>query len=358
VRKLLSCACVAAALLLVAACSSTQSLPAIGGSPASAQSKKVPPIATASLNFDDYGDPCSGGTGTVCSSSVSCPSGATCYTDGSGYGGNGGYNPGCPLLAHGRRRMCLSGGGGGGVYPRPTPTPVCGQPRSGGTTAIDNKGNTTDGLISGNSALKALVEQIQNAGYQVSIQSTTLPSHEAATATVQGAGQATIQVDPNQMNAAESNGQDATQIMYHEFDHIYYQTQSGFLSGMPATVTFTLGGTAYTYDTANVPTGTPHEYRTSQGEGAWEHMLIHNDLVSAFGADNTGALTEGLQGANNPPANPSATAETNRSTTGTSSRAVTAPSKTASCKTTATVQANAISDGGNTYIDSGLSITY
>lgn len=140
-RKLLGCACIAAALLLVAACSSGRSLPGIGTSPASESAKNVPPIKTAALNFDTYGNPCQGGRGSVCSSNISCPSGATCYSDGSGLpDGNGGYNPGCPQIVHGpRRRLCLSsgGGGGGGVTPpyNSWKTSICSSERNAAVAA-------------------------------------------------------------------------------------------------------------------------------------------------------------------------------------------------------------------------------
>jgi hypothetical protein len=93
----------------------------------------------------------------------------------------------------------------------------------------------------------------------------------------------------------------------------------------------------------------------SNGEKAREHMLLHNDLVNNFGTDKTGALSEGLAGATNPPSNLGAAYTANASNMGTSSRVLTAPSKTATCTSTSGTRTQAVGiDAG--YIDSGLTI--
>ena len=124
---------------------------------------------------------------------------------------------------------------------------------------------------------------------------------------------------------------------------------------------FAIGGSTYGYNTANIPTGTPGVMTTSPGERAWEHMLIHNDLVSAFQTDETGAITEGLKGATNAPSALKSTVSADKSKTGTASRAVSSPPKNATCTSSGSASRSTMSgivENGVTYIDSGFTDTY
>jgi len=213
-------------------------------------------------------------------------------------------------------------------------------------------------------ALQALMAALHNAGVQVTIQSATLPPGTAANATLNNSTSGTIQVDPANMAAAEATGQDPTEIIYHEMDHLYYESQPGFFSNMPSSTTFAIGGTTYSYNTANIPSG--NGWTNSPGEMAWEHMLIHNDLVNAFGVnegDQTGAITEGLQHATNAPAKNAlnSTAAADKSKTGTSSRAVAPPPRSATCTSSGSASRSPMSgivENGVTYVDSGFTDTY
>jgi len=168
------------------------------------------------------------------------------------------------------------------------------------------------------------------------------------------------------MAAAEANGQDPTQILYHETDHLYYESQPGFLSNMPSSATFTINGTTYDYNTANIPCTTcsiPGELTNSPGEQAWEHMLIHNDLVNAFGTDETGALQEGLAGAINAPSTGalSATAAADKSKTGVSSRSIASAPRNATCTSGGSTSRSTLSgivENGITFIDPGFTDPY
>jgi hypothetical protein len=243
--------------------------------------------------------------------------------------------------------------------PRPTPTPFpsCLQPKSGGSTVIDGKGNTVNGLTAGNKDLQSLMATLSNNGVEITAQAASLPAHTAATAQGIGTSSGVIQFDPNQMNTAESQGQDPSQILYHELDHIYYETQPGFFPDMPSTATYTIGGVTYDYNTANIPTSTAGVETNSKGEMAWEHDLIHNDIVSAFGSDSTQALAEGLLYATNPPSNVQQTAANEKGMQGTSSHTLTPPSRTATCKSASTSR-RSVSTTTTTYVDSGLTIGY
>jgi hypothetical protein len=98
---------------------------------------------------------------------------------------------------------------------------------------------------------------------------------------------------------AVANGQDATQIAFHEYDHVldslaasdgsrnHRVPQRGDLS-FPANgmASVTVGGQTFNYNLS-----VDAQWR------AYEHAVIHNDLVSTFGSDLTGALQSAVQGA-------------------------------------------------------------
>jgi hypothetical protein len=230
--------------------------------------------------------------------------------------------------------------------------------RRSGLGLTRHKGNTANSLIQGNTALQALIATLNREGIQVTIQSATLQAGVAANAQLTSSTTAVIQIDATQMSAAEAAGQDPTQILYHEADHIYYEGQSGFFQNMPTTTTFSIGGSTYDYNTANIQSGTAGVLTNSPGELAWEHMLIHNDLVSNFGTDQTGALAEGFLGATNPPSNVSTAVSANQSTQGTSSLSINPPPKTASCSGSGPAVAHRLVATLSGYIDSGLTDTY
>ncbi|MGD0967667.1 MAG: hypothetical protein ABR949_05210, partial [Candidatus Aquilonibacter sp.] len=230
--------------------------------------------------------------------------------------------------------------------------------RRSGLGLTRHKGNTANSLIQGNTALQALIATLNSEGIQVTIQSATLQAGVAANAQLTSSTTAVIQIDATQMSAAEAAGQDPTQILYHEADHIYYEGQSGFFQNMPTTTTFSIGGSTYDYNTANIQSGTAGVLTNSPGELAWEHMLIHNDLVSNFGTDQTGALAEGFLGATNPPSNVSTAVSANQSTQGTSSLSINPPPKTASCSGSGPAVAHRLVATLSGYIDSGLTDTY
>lgn len=120
-------------------------------------------------------------------------------------------------------------------------------------------------------------------------------------------------------------------------DHGYYQAMILPIQNMPASESFFLDGTNYTYATADISNG-QGGITVSPGEQGWEHMLIHNDLISGFGVDNTGALQEGLQNAQNAPSqnNLPQDVQANRSTQGSPSMKVSPPPmKGVSCKSPA-----------------------
>jgi len=80
-----------------------------------------------------------------------------------------------------------------------------------------------------------------------------------------------------------------SQTLFHELDHHYYEglkvLNPQCLSNCIYTTTLNVGGTPIKFN-----------WETSKAGGnayySLEHMLIHNDLVHAYGGDTTGALTE------------------------------------------------------------------
>lgn len=98
--------------------------------------------------------------------------------------------------------------------------------------------------------------------------------------------------------AMRLDGQDPTQILFHEADHDWYNNtlNSNTLDPVMAVV---IDGQTYYYTIYTVSSN-----GTAQpGSGIWgyEHALIDDDLKAAFGTDTTGAEQEALQQSNNPP---------------------------------------------------------
>jgi hypothetical protein len=235
----------------------------------------------------------------------------------------------------------------------------------GGTAAVDLNGNTADSLILSKSVLQALMAQLSNAGVSVTVQATSLPTPTATTMgtamqTQVNGKSAIVQYSPSNVAAAEASGQDPAEILYHELDHVYYETQTGYYNNPPATTTFAINGATYNYSTALVPLpSTPGAMTQSTGFDGWEHMLIHNDVVNAFqGADKTAALEEGLSNATNPPANIANVVATDTAKTGISSRAESAPSLSAVCKSPTQAQRRVHTASSTTYVDSWFLDTY
>jgi hypothetical protein len=225
-------------------------------------------------------------------------------------GGGGGGNPGCGLSV-GRKTQSPANTPnvicGGGSPPKATPSPrPCYVPSGGGDVATLVANDTSSGH-----ALQDLVAQLANFGLDIPIQysSGAIPGAD----TTGGDAAAAMYTDPNSpkndvlkwstsgVATAVANGQDATQIAYHEYDHAYNTladpggTRSHRVP-FPGDVDFpangmaslTIGGSTFTYN-LNVP---------SQW-AAYEHGVVHNDLVAQFGSDKTGALTEAVASAQN-----------------------------------------------------------
>lgn len=103
--------------------------------------------------------------------------------------------------------------------------------------------------------------------------------------------------DPSNEDTAQ---QDPTQVLFHEYDHVYYGlgAMNPNSTSMPTTATATLDGVVYTYSLAPVLDSQGNGV-TSPGWDGYQHMLIHNDLIANYGFDDTGALLSALTEANN-----------------------------------------------------------
>jgi hypothetical protein len=90
-----------------------------------------------------------------------------------------------------------------------------------------------------------------------------------------------------------ASGHSLDQVLYHEMLHYYFVYSQYDInpSGAPilpqsGTATATINGVTYTYDLS--------DHSPDGGYQSYEHVLVHNALVDAFGSDNTGALMEAL----------------------------------------------------------------
>lgn len=286
-------------MLVTQACSSQAPLPNVQTA-SSAKSPDLAPRATDPLHSMTN---CSGGADTC-----------TVGGGGGGYGGDPGTGGGAPMPCRvtkiiGRfQRDCGSGppiGGGGGV----TKNSSCSYLPSG-STPIDSKGDTFNSIAAGNSAVQNLLIGLENSGYSinVAVNSTgTDPSDPTATASTNMNFQndsATVTFYSSVLNAS---GNDPVQSLFQELDHIYYSFgPMAPTVNLPKTGTLNIGGTSYNYGLFPVNQQLPSSYF------GYQHGLIHDDLFNAFGSDQTGALQEALQQANNPPQNPAAIANQNR----------------------------------------------
>jgi len=99
---------------------------------------------------------------------------------------------------------------------------------------------------------------------------------------------------------------------------------------------------------------------------AFEHMLIHDDLVANFPqGDTTGALKDGLAGANAPPANVAQTVKDNKNAPGTYSFGTPpitfdTPPLNATCSTSPSSLDSriALDDPGANFVGSAFYATY
>jgi len=90
------------------------------------------------------------------------------------------------------------------------------------------------------------------------------------------------------------------QVIYHELLHYYFVYGQYDISGLSAlpilpqggTATATINGVAYSFNL--------NDHSKDGGYQSYEHVLVHDALVAAFGSDKTGALAEALKGAQPP----------------------------------------------------------
>lgn len=181
-----------------------------------------------------------------------CAPGWTCEPPGSGeyyYSGSG------------------SGNGGG---PAPTPVPSC---LITGIPGVDT-------ALANSAPAASLMKALANLGITPKIvSSTTLPAGVAAT---YDAATNTITWDQANVDAAVADGQNAAEILFHEEVHAYLNT---YFPGIPANTTFTstIGAYTVTYNDTTNAGGVADDY---------EHAIVANAVLGAFGNDETGATLE------------------------------------------------------------------
>lgn len=106
--------------------------------------------------------------------------------------------------------------------------------------------------------------------------------------------------------------QSSEQIIFHEYDHAYYDHTTRYSDQFNPTMSATIGGVTYTWLIYKVDASGAIEFNSSSYDG-YQHMLIHDDLVAAYGSDDTGSLQEALTESQNAPKDPAGTASENKS---------------------------------------------
>lgn len=191
-----------------------------------------------------------------------------------------------------------SGGGPSGAVGTPGPVPNCPIPSGGANTIVET-------AINGSARLKDLATFLANNRTMpsVKVNTTDIPppsAGEGVDATADYArtpSQGTITV---YTRALKASGHPLEQVLYHELLHylfVYAQYDFGgenARSVLPqgGTATATFNGIQYTYDLS--------DHSPGGGYQSFEHVLVHDALVAAFGADATGALDSALN-ATKPP---------------------------------------------------------
>lgn len=226
----------------------------------------------------------------------------------------------------GRHTLCISGGGGiTKPTPAPTPNRSCIKTGTGGSTsyaAPRKTGGTTtaNAIVSGSAPLQNLAVDVANVGSSPTISLTggAEPAQGALPAGTYRPASYTPSSNTIDWNdglvdyGVDYLNQSAAQIMFHEFDHGFYDFTAGTTTQLSPTMSATIGGTTYTWTIYTVGANGAITVNQSGFDG-YQHMMIHDDLVSAYGTDTTGALKEALQTANNAPADAAATANANSS---------------------------------------------
>lgn len=306
-----------AGALILSACSSTSnpSLPATQSGFASHHGASVSPAWTNVCgSCGGFGNPGAPGSGDPGGGSPSCPP--------EKYIAHG------PRPPHGVHRMTCDGGGtggNGGASPSPSPTPACINTGTGGSTAYAGPRNaggtltTFNDLVASNQALTNLAVDVANAGSSptAALNNSAEPAKDSLSGTYNPAGY-TPSTNSIGWNTGlvdygvDYLGQSAAEIAFHEYDHAYYDETANNSDQFSPTMSATIGGTTYTWTVYTVGSNGVTSFNNTGYDG-YQHVMIHSDIVGAFGSDSTGALEEALHESNNPPSDAHATAQANAS---------------------------------------------
>lgn len=178
-----------------------------------------------------------------------------------------------------------SGGPGSGAN---VCNPVTGQGNNGYQCPSPKPSATPNCALTGNAGIDSIVKSdknvltamttLSNLGQKPTIVDTT---NAPGTVAMYYASTNTIDWDQAQANWAVANdGQQMGQILFHELDHDYLDHSSGIW--MPnSDVSIQVGDYTITYN-----------LNTWQGQNAYMHALVNNDIVTAYGVDDTAAIEQ------------------------------------------------------------------
>lgn len=274
------------------------------------------------------------GNGTT--TSYECE-GVTPGAGGTGSGQAGGSGPGyCDTPGNpatgqsncGGSSHCITTSSGKTFCPSPSPSPMpnCVATGAGGSTSYAGPrnaggGNTTVNAIISNSApLQNLSVDVSNVGTSPSIMLNN--TVEPAAGSLANGTYEPASYDPNSHEIGWNTGLvdydvdyqngDAAEIAFHEYDHAWYDDTAVNSNQFNPIMSATLGGATYNWTIYTVAQNGDITFN-SKGYDGYQHMMIHDDIVAAYGSDKTGALEEALSEADNAPGSPATVAAANSS---------------------------------------------
>jgi hypothetical protein len=189
-------------------------------------------------------------------------------------------------------------GGGGGTPPDPVGTPSANIPNCPMPSGA--AGTDAEKAINKSASLKDLTTFLANNHNIPKIQfnTTDQPMKSDGKTGIAAIADYKVPVSDGTIviytKGVAASGQPLEQVLYHELLHYYLHFAQWDLVGSTGTAIVAATGTAtatinnkpYTFDLT--------DHTKDGGQQSYEHVLVHNLLVDAFGADRTGALSEAL----------------------------------------------------------------
>lgn len=224
-------------------------------------------------------------------------------------GGGGGAGATCTVTYAQKRstQSTCDGSGVGGGRGSNLPPNACAKMPQNGNSPTNPNGKTFDQTIAGSPELEALTAYLANAGElpsTVTVNNNPEPDANAPLNPASVNPTVGSSVDPLIWNsgdvqrAIDSHGADPAQILWGEFEHIYFTLGPMATTAFPQYVNASINGSNYTFRVWYVDAN-GNSQRDQAGLGAVEHLLSHDDAVAAgsFGTDKANFLAQALEAA-------------------------------------------------------------